>query len=183
MKKTVLPLVLAAVLWLLATCLCAFTGSIHPACFAYSGTFAPILFAFIYLFACSKRQGFGVPTVILGILLVLFLIAGEIDTIGAIMYVAIIALAEILRKVYGYDNKKGTRISFLPMAFSFYVYVSHWWTDTAGSLQAGVEEMPAGYADKMAVVIDNTTMLVVMLVLTIPVAILAMRLAEKVLKK
>jgi hypothetical protein len=42
--------------------------------------------------------------------------------------------------------------------------------------------MPAGYADTMAPVIDNTPMLVVMLILVIPVAMLAIRLAEKVLK-
>ena len=43
--------------------------------------------------------------------------------------------------------------------------------------------MPAGYADAMKPVIDNIPMLVVMLLLTIPVAILGMRLAEKVMKK
>ena len=43
--------------------------------------------------------------------------------------------------------------------------------------------MPAGYADKMEAVINNTPVLIVMLVLTVPVAILGMRLAEKILKK
>jgi hypothetical protein len=78
---------------------------------------------------------------------------------------------------------KGVRLSFIPFAFSFYAYSAHWWTDTAGSLAAAVAEMPAGYADTMAPVIDNTQMLVVMLILVIPVALLAIRLAEKVLKK
>ena len=43
--------------------------------------------------------------------------------------------------------------------------------------------MPAGYAGKMETVIGNVPLLIVMLVLTVPVAILAMRLAEKALKK
>ena len=43
--------------------------------------------------------------------------------------------------------------------------------------------MPAGYDQLMKAVIDNEPVLVVVLVLAIPVAILAMRLAEKVLKK
>lgn len=65
----------------------------------------------------------------------------------------------------------------------FHPYSAHWWTDTEASLAAAVEEMPAGYADKMEVVIHNTPMLIIMLVLTIPVAVLAMRIAEKALKK
>lgn len=71
----------------------------------------------------------------------------------------------------------------LPFAFSFYTYSVRWRTDTAGSLAEAVEEMPAGYADKMAPVIDNIPVLVIMLLLTVPVAILAIRLAEKVMKK
>ena len=50
-------------------------------------------------------------------------------------------------------------------------------------MAAALEEMPAGYADKMAPVISNIPVLVIMLVLTIPVAVLAMRIAEKVMKK
>ncbi len=93
------------------------------------------------------------------------------------------AAAEIIRKANGYDTLKGVRWSFLPFAFSFFAYTAHWWTDTQGALAAAVEEMPAGYDDLMKPVIDNIPVLVVVLVLTIPVAILAMRLATRVLKK
>ena len=92
-------------------------------------------------------------------------------------------LAEFIRRRNGYDTLKGVRLSFIPFAFSFYAYSAHWWTDTEGSLAAAVEEMPAGYADKMLPVIRNIPLLVIMLALTIPVAILAMRLAESVMKK
>ena len=43
--------------------------------------------------------------------------------------------------------------------------------------------MPAGYADKMEVVIRNIPILILMLVLTIPIAMLGIRIAEKVLQK
>ncbi len=43
--------------------------------------------------------------------------------------------------------------------------------------------MPAGYADKMARVIDNVPALIIALILTIPVAVFSMRLAEKTMKK
>ncbi|MBR4451268.1 MAG: MptD family putative ECF transporter S component, partial [Clostridia bacterium] len=64
-----------------------------------------------------------------------------------------------------------------------YTYSAHWWFDKEGSLAAAVEEMPAGYADKMEPVIDNIPLLIVMLVLTVPVAILGIFIACKVMKK
>ena len=93
------------------------------------------------------------------------------------------ALAEILRKVNGHNTLKGVRWSFVPFAFSFFAYTAHWWTDTEGSLAAAVEEMPAGYDQLMLPIINNIPMLIVALLLTIPVAILSMRLAERVMKK
>lgn len=92
-------------------------------------------------------------------------------------------MAEILRKVNGYDTLKGVRWSFLPFAFSFFAYTAHWWTDTEGSLAAAVEEMPAGYDQLMLPVINNIPVLIVVLVLTVPVAILAIRLADRTMKK
>ena len=111
----------------------------------------------------------------------LFLIAGEADIAFIIGIVVLTALAEIIRKANGYDSLKGVRWSFVPFAFSFFAYTAHWWTDTEGSLAAAVEEMPAGYDQLMLPVIDNIPVLVVVL-LTIPVAILAMWLATKAIK-
>lgn len=51
--------------------------------------------------------------------------------------------------------------SFGPIHPACYAYSAHWWTDTAGSLAAAAEEMPAGYADSMKPVIDNIPMLIV----------------------
>ena len=77
---------------------------------------------------------------------------------------------------------RSCRWRFVPFAFSFFCYTLHWWTDTEGSLAAAVEEMPAGDDQMMIPVIDNVPVLVAVMALTIPVSILAMRLAEKVLK-
>jgi hypothetical protein len=92
-------------------------------------------------------------------------------------------LAEIIRYFCKYETLKGVRWSFIPFAFSFFAYTAHWWTDTEGSLAAAVEEMRAGYDQLMIPVIDNIPVLIVVLVLTLPVSILAMRLAERSLKK
>lgn len=174
---------LMAVAYLVTFILGAASGAIHPACYAYAGAVLPLIFAFIYIYTCSIIRGFGAATALNGFILVLFLIAGEADLPYIIGTVVLTALAEILRKVFGYDTIKGVRWSFIPFAFSFFAYTSHWWFDTEGSLAAAVEEMPAGYDQLMIPVINNIPVMIVVLVLTIPVAILAMRLAERIMKK
>lgn len=182
-KKSVIRVVIAALVYLALYPLGSACGLIHPACYAYVGTFLPLLFSFVYLYAAANMRCFGTAVVLNGFVLILGLIAGEGNLPFVIGMILLAALAELIRKLNGYDTLKGVRRSFLPFAFSFYTYAAHWWTDTEGSLAAAVEEMPAGYADKMETVIGNIPLLVVMLVLTIPVAILGMRLAEKALKK
>ena len=115
--------------------------------------------------------------------MIIGLIAGEGNLTFVVGMIVLALAAELVRKLQGYDTLKGVRRSFIPLAFSFYAYSAHWWTDTEGSLAAAVEEMPAGYADKMVPIIQNTPILIVMLILTIPVALLGIRLAEKAMKK
>lgn len=161
----------------------ASSGIIHPACYAYIGALMPIGYAFVYLYTSSQMRCFGAATALNGFLLVLGLLTGEADVAFIVGIVLLTALAEIIRKCYGYDTLKGIRLSFLPFAYSFFAYTAHWWTDTEGSLAAAVEEMPAGYDQLMRPVIDNIPLLVVVLLVTIPVAILSMRFAERMMKK
>ena len=181
--KTAIKIILMAIAYLATFILGATSGIIHPACYAYVGVLLPLLTAFIYLYTCTTICGFGAATALNGFLCVLFLIAGEADVTFIVGMVVLTALAEIIRKANGYDTLKGVRRSFLPFAFSFFAYTAHWWTDTEGSLAAAVEEMPAGYDELMKPVIDNVPVLIVVLILTIPVAIFAIRLATRVLKK
>ncbi len=181
--KPVFKVILMAVAYLATFILGAASGAIHPAFYAYIGAILPLVFAFIYLYTCSIIRGFGAATALNGFIFVLFLIAGEADNSYIIGTIVLTALAEILRKVFGYYTIKGVRWSFIPFAFSFFAYTVHWWFDKEGSLAAAVEEMPAGYDQLMIPVINNIPMMIVVLVLTIPVAILAMRLAERMLKK
>ena len=184
MKKTsVWRLLIAAVIYLLLAMLAATSGLIHPACFAYSGTVIPFLWSFVYLYTAANLQTFGAAALLNGFALLAALLMGEGDLpliAGMILFAVI---AEIVRKINGYEILKGVRLSFIPLAFSFYAFTAHWWTDTEGSLAAAVEEMPAGYADKMVPVIGNTPALIIALILVIPAAILGMRIAEKVMKK
>ena len=183
MKKQVVKIIISAIVYLALYPLGSATGLIHPACYAYVGTLLPLLFAFVYLPAAANRQGFGAAAILNGFTLIIGLIAGEGNLPLIIGMIGLAVLAEIIRAVCGYESIKGVRLSFIPFAFSFYAYSAHWWFDKEGSLAAAVEEMPAGYADKMAPIIDNIPLLIVMLVLTVPVAILGMRIEEKKKKK
>ncbi len=181
--KSVVKVFLMAIAYLATFILGAASGAIHPACYAYVGALLPLIFAFIYLYTCTVIRGFGAATALNGFILVLFLLAGEADTTFIIGIVVLTALAEIIRRLCGYATLKGVRWSFVPFAFSFFAYTLHWWTDTEASLAAAVEEMPAGYDGLMKPVIDNVPVLIVVLLLTLPVALWAMRLATRALKK
>ncbi len=181
--KPLFKVILLAIAYLATFILGAASGAIHPACYVYVGAILPLLTALIYLSTCATVRSFGAATALNGFVLILFLIVGEADLFYCIITVVLTALAEMFRKIFGYHTKKGVRWSFIPFAFSYFAYISHWWTDTEGSLAAAVEEMPAGYDQLMIPVINNIPVLVAVLVLTIPVAILAMRLAERSLKK
>lgn len=181
--KPIIKVLLMAIAYFVTFILGATSGIIHPACYAYIGVLLPLLTAFIYLYTSTLVKGFGAAAILNGFVLVLFLIAGEADTSCIIGLVGLTDIAEAVRYFCKYDTKKGVRWSFIPFAFSFFAYTAHWWFDTEGSLAAAVEEMPAGYDQLMIPVINNIPVLILVLVLTIPVAILAMRLAVRTLKK
>ncbi|MBR3124011.1 MAG: MptD family putative ECF transporter S component, partial [Mogibacterium sp.] len=128
----------------------------------------PLLFSFVYLYTAANMQCFGAATVLNGFVLIVGLIVGEGNPAMITGLILLAAFAEIIRKATGYGTKKGVELSFIPFAFSFYAYAAHWWTNTEESLTEAVEEMSPGYADMMQSVIDNTSVLIVMLILTVP---------------
>ena len=181
--KTVSKILLLAIAYLAVFILGSASGLIHPMCYAYIGAILPFLFAFIYLYTAMEIRNFGAATVLNGFMLVVGLITGEADFSYIVGIIILTAFSEIIRLIYGYDTLKGVRVSFIPFAFSFFAYTAHWWTDTEGSLAAAVEEMPAGYDELMKPVIENIPALIFVLILTIPVSILAIRLAIRTTKK
>lgn len=182
MKKT-FKVLLMAIAYLAIFILGAASGIIHPMCYAYAGIILPFLSAFVYLNTSTVIRSFGAATALNGFILVLFLLAGEADTAFIVGMIVLTALSEIIRYLLKYDTLKGILWSFVPFAFSYFTYTAHWWTDTEGSLAAAVEEMPAGYDELMKPVIENVPALIVILLLTIPVSIFAMKIAQNALKK
>mgnify|MGYP002852662201 FL=1 len=181
--KTLPKISLLAFAYLLMFPLGSVTGLIHPACYAYVGALMPLLFALVYLPTAATLRSFGAATVLNGFLSVVWLLIGEADTTFVVGIVVLTAASEIVRWRCGYDTLRGIRLSFIPFALSFFAYTGHWWTNTEGSLAEAVEDMRPGYDALMKTVIDNTAMIVVVVLLTIPIAIVAMRLAERAMKK
>lgn len=175
--KTIFKVVLLAIAYLATFFLGAFTGIIHPACYAYVGALLPFITAFIYKAMVNKVPGFGVASIMNGFVIVLFLIAGEADANVVIGMIFLAALSEFFRIKFQSNPVKSLRWGFVPLAFSYFTYTAHWWTDTEGSLAAAVEEMRPGYDQLMIPVIDNIPVLILVYLITIPLAILAIRLA------
>ncbi|MBO7607309.1 MAG: MptD family putative ECF transporter S component [Paludibacteraceae bacterium] len=180
--KSAIKIIFLAIAYLALFIIGASSGLIHPMCYAYIGAVLPLISALIYLQASTIIRSFGVAAILNGFILIMGLATGEADTFFTIGIVLLTAFAEIIRYCCKYDTLKGVRWSFIPFAYSFFAYTAHWWTDTEGSLAAAVEEMPTGYDQLMKPVIENTPMMIFVLLLTIPVSIFAMRLAERILK-
>ena len=174
--KPVFKVILLAIAYLATFILGSLTGLIHPAYYAYVGALLPFLTAFIYKGMIKAVPGFGAASIMNGLVLILFLIAGEADTVCVIELIFLAALSEFLKIKFQSNPIKSLRWGFVPMAFSFFTYTAHWWTDTEGSLAAAVEEMRPGYDQLMIPVIDNVPVLILVYLITIPFAILAIRL-------
>ena len=75
-KVSVVPLVFAAVCYLALFPLASACGLIHPACYAYVGTFLPLLFAPVYLLAAANCRSFGAAAALNGFTLIVGLLMG-----------------------------------------------------------------------------------------------------------
>lgn len=182
-KKSVIGIIVSEVLYLLLFILGSSTGAIHPACYAYVGTILPFGFAFLYFYVASNIKFPGAAVLLNAFVTVGALIYGEGNLVMWLGMLILTVLSEVLRGIFKYDTLKGVRWGFIPFAFSFYTYTFHWWTNTEYSLSEALEEMPEGYAAKMEAVINNTPGIVIALILVIPVAIIAIRLAQRLMPK
>ncbi|MCR5005337.1 MAG: hypothetical protein K6A77_05490, partial [Clostridiales bacterium] len=71
MKKTsVIGVIIAAILYCGLFVLASSCGLIHPACYAYAGTFIPLLFSFVYLYTAAQMQCFGAALVLNGFMVI-----------------------------------------------------------------------------------------------------------------
>ena len=98
-KLPVFQILLAMLLYLALFVFASSCGLIHPACYAYAGTFVPILFSFIYLYVAANIQGFGAALLLNGFVLIVGLIAGEGNLPLIIGLIVLTLLAEGIRRL------------------------------------------------------------------------------------
>lgn len=182
-KNSWWKLLIALAIYAVLVCLCASAGLIDAACFAYIGTIFPLFFAFLYLFVAAQIKTFGAASFLNGFFLIMAIILGEADLPLILGLIIFTTAAEIIRKIIGYEKLSGVKWSFVPLAYTFYAFSSHWWLDTKGTLEEARESMREGYADRIAQVVSNIPALVIALILVIPIAILGIFLATKIMKK
>ena len=182
-KKKIFGIAIAEIVYFLLFILGSSSGLIHPGVYAYIGALLPLGFAFCYLYTAANMQHFGAAAVLNGVLLIIAIILGEGNWALISGLVVLTVLAEVIRALFGYNTLRGVLLSFIPFAFSFFAYTAHWWTQTDESLGEALEMFNEAYESSMRAVIENTPVLLVVLLITIPVAIAGMRLAEKTMKK
>lgn len=129
------------------------------------------LFAWLpYLYLTAREQKAGVALLLNLVVIVAYGIAGELSTLLVVSLLAAAILAEITRKLSGYNSRKGNLVSYLFMAFStvgspLYVWVAH---DYA--IGECVEEISPAYAQAVEG-LSSPSMLIVMILATIVIAL------------
>lgn len=183
MGKSILKVSVCALIYLALAFLGSSSGLIHPACFAYAGTVLAFLWSFIYFYAAANWQRFGVATIMNAVVLAACLILGEGNVALYVILGGVTVLSELIRFLLKYDTIRGTVWSYIPMGLSFFGYVAHWWTETEGSLEEALEEMPEGYALKMENVINSNIGIVMAVIIALILGYVGITLAQKLMKK
>ena len=80
------------------------------------------------------------------VVLLLFLAAGELSGWMAVTLAAGAVLAELVRRLGGYESLRAARWSFLPLAFSASGSPLYIWIDPARTAASAAEEMSPAYA-------------------------------------
>lgn len=141
------------------------------------------LFAWLpYLYLTARVQKAGAVLIINLVVVIAYWVAGELSALLLASLLACAILAEIARKLSGYNSFKGNLVSYLLMAFStvgspLYVWVSH---DYA--IEECVEEMSPAYA-RAVEGLSSPGMLIAMLLATIVTALIGGALSRVVFRK
>lgn len=100
----------------------------------------------LYLYLAARTPRFGVPVLMNLVVLLLFLAAGELSGWMAVTLAAGAVLAELVRRLGGYESLRAARWSFLPLAFSSSGRPLYIWIDPARTAASAAEEMSPAYA-------------------------------------
>jgi len=138
------------------------SGDLYPRYYVHIGAVLPLLLAFVYLSAASTIRRFGAAAILNGCVLLFAVVSGKADFTFLITLCLLTIATEILRFVFGFDTLKGVHWSFIPFAFSFFVFSD---------------------PELRLLMQRSLLLLAVMILLTVATAVVGMWLAEKVLGK
>ena len=150
-KRNALRMLLYAVLYAVVTAVVCVTGAIHPVFFVCYQITAGILLSGIVITAFRTIQAPGVAACLsLGMLLLLVIIQDAVAW-HVIPLIVIAVLAEAVRAAF-HHSWTGDVIATVIMTFSSFGYYGQIWFNRAYTYECAVEEMPAGYGDKLMAV-------------------------------
>ena len=147
-RNSAMWMLLYAVLYAIVTAVVCVTGSIHPIFFVCYQITAGLLLSPIIIRAFRRVQAPGAAVCLfLGILLLLLIIRDAVMW-HVVPLIVITVLAEIVRAMAKY-SWAGDIVAAVLMSFSSFGYYGQIWFNRAYTYGCAVEEMPAGYGDKL----------------------------------
>ena len=162
-KTNALWMLLYAVLYAVVSALVCVTGAIHPVFFVCYQITAGILLSGIIIRAFSRVKAPGAAACLAFGMILLLIIIGDAVAWHVVPLLVIAVLAEAIRSAFRY-NWTGDVISTAVMSFSTFGYYGQIWFNRAYTYECAVEEMPAGYGDKLMAVSPAWTLPVVIVV-------------------
>lgn len=157
-------------------------GWFSPLPWIWMPPLAGLVTAIPYMYIVGREQRVGAIILMNLVALLLFGVAGEMNLITFIGIAGSTICAELIRRICGYDTAHGNLISFVFYAFTMSGKTLYIWADTEFTIAEAVEEMPAGYADKILQFTPGWVMMV-MLFATVIFALLGGCIGKSVLKK
>lgn len=172
-----------ALLYLVLVFLSCFAGFLSPVCWAYYSVLAALLAVWPYYWLAARWQKFGVGTV-LGILVCCFCLAtGETkDFLSNAFFVGFGILSDLVRMWVGNSTRKALSFAYPILAVGNIGWVIRLWTSPQWYLEGAVDEMGEAYANGIAA-LQTPLHLVLVFVLTAAMALFAIWLAGKTMKK
>ena len=135
-----------SLLYFLITVLVMMCGSFSPLFWVFLPAITAAASGWLYLYLAARTPRFGVPVLMNLVVLLLFLAAGELSGWMAVTLAAGAVLAELVRRLGGYESLRAARWSFLPLAFSSSGSPLYIWIDPARTAASAAEEMSPAYA-------------------------------------
>ncbi len=176
MKNKTLNAILLSLLYVVAFFVGELLGFLHPFLWVYFALPVAILAAYPYIKLCKKHQVFGISLLPVGMLLLIYLLMGEVNKENPqfpIIAGLLACVAELLRRYAGgYGNIKSTILSYCAIALVPFGSTSIMWFRPQYAMGVTLAEMGPKYAASMHKIIEPW-ILVVMIIVVIAVAYLS----------